>query len=361
MKDSVLILGAGSSASYGFPTGEDLKWLLISKDVDDFCFKSGKKKEDKDYYLNFQGVALYFSYLKKITYDSGENAIIHFDYNGEEIHITAKELNNFRKALNESSSNTIDTFISQKNDESAKKIANVLVLLAIRAFSTFIFNANSSDDWFQYFAARNFDWIDDFTNAFPTIITFNYDNVFYLKLEKYFQNRFPTKYKSILNSINIIHVYGNIRTVDYGDLPGAADQKDEFIRNFIKENYTRLKFIRKIKDDSDNIQIDKIRQAIKVSKEIYVLGYGFDRFNNEILFENEINFKKIIKEKFQSVSGFNQPDYITYYIKSEKFGTIRQAQGSRVVEKVFDNFGFMDLDGKCRTSLVRSMPVQMFP
>lgn len=345
-KKTLFILGAGSSASYGFPTGEDLKNLLISNSVDDFYYKIKREKFDKNYYINSNGVIEFYRYLGYVLRDNGLGyKTIILDARKREF-ISEKEINSFRKIFAESSSISIDTFVSQKKDDVITKVAKVLVSLVIRAFSTDIFNFSSSDDWIGYYIARNLDWNEKFEKELPEIITFNYDNIFYLKLKHNLEHlRGNEKAHEILAKIKIKHVYGNIKPEAYGALIGKdRNEKMENLENFIVENCDKINFVRGAESAPNGI-----KDMIEGADSIYVLGYGFDRFNNKILFNDDSNFKKIIKNKFISVTGYGIPDYIFNFIKSAKYSDINR------------NTGFMDEDGKCRISLVRSMPIDMFP
>ena len=57
LKNSLFILGAGSSASYGYPTGNELKHLLLSESLKDFYKRAFNVSGfDDSKYINSDGV-----------------------------------------------------------------------------------------------------------------------------------------------------------------------------------------------------------------------------------------------------------------------------------------------------------------
>lgn len=346
-KKTMLILGAGSSASYGFPTGADLKSLLLAESPSQFYNSINKPLHDDTYYLNSDGVQEYYRYLNCVLTDKGAGfKCIIYGLEKGGLYVTEKQIKDFRTSFKESSSISIDTFISQKNEESMTNVGTVLVLLIIRAFSTYSLDAISTDDWVGYYITKNIDWNENFEENPPEIISFNYDNLFYTKLlHNLKQLKGEVEAKRIMSRIKITHVYGSLSEDDYG-LISTINKKEvteEKIEYFLKCNFERIHFIRG-DDHSDEDLLDTINRADL----IHVLGYGFDRFNNRVLFGNEDSFKKIVREKFESVTGFGQPDYILSYLNSAKSPDIMSP-------------GYFVEDEKCRTSLMSSMPIDMFP
>ena len=78
VRKKVLILGAGSSASYGFPTGEDLKKILISTSLPDFLSNTGREDGNSGY-LSLKSVKLFYSAVSRISNQSDGGYKFHFE------------------------------------------------------------------------------------------------------------------------------------------------------------------------------------------------------------------------------------------------------------------------------------------
>lgn len=145
--DTVFILGAGASNLYGYPTGEELREVILNK----FC-SSGE--------------------IKNILYNS-------------KIIMDFMDLDEFRAAFFKSSTPSIDLFLARNNQFSELgKIAIVSSILDAENNSIFredIHKNRRNQDWYKYLFSRMVESLikpnsyRDFGDNQVTFITFNYD------------------------------------------------------------------------------------------------------------------------------------------------------------------------------------------
>ncbi|NOT84809.1 MAG: hypothetical protein HOP02_08535 [Methylococcaceae bacterium] len=246
---TLLIVGAGASHPYGYPTGiklkgelcdpknlTDLKSLVLDDELTEFCraFK-GSQKYSIDAFLAQRGKdqVLKTNNLKKET-----------TFNGS---ITYEKLGKLAIA-------------SQLTK--CEKLNNLLVV--------------KDDHWMEYL------WNRMTANEIPKskfvdnqlkIISFNYDRA----LEQYFQtvieNHFGVSNEEAITlrkSIEIIHVYGYLQDLEerpYGEPPIDISKVANCIK-VIPE--TR---------NADDQEFEKARQMIDWATRICFIGFGFDPLN----------------------------------------------------------------------------------
>jgi len=178
-KETVLILGAGASKTFGFPIGKDLK---------DEIYLTLKNRSNK--------------VLNEFT--------------------TSDELRSFVDRLKYSPEESIDEFLEHENDENIiefgkKAIAAILLPYEKEEtlFNNFITTGekNNKFNWYQYSWNQMNTSFDDFEKNL-SIITFNYDRSLEYYLFTVLKKKFPGKneedYKNKLKSIPIIHIYGKL-------------------------------------------------------------------------------------------------------------------------------------------------------
>lgn len=261
----VLVLGAGASVHCGFPTGAQLIEQI---------------KSELTYWNAFGG----------------------WNFSVADAH----RLRRFRRLLIEQSPQSIDQFlhINRHDEDIVRNGKDIIATLILGRQSGDVF---SSDNWYQHIAAYIFSDVnftfDDVLRRINClrIITFNYDvSVEYFVSRSVSTLPFDMEAKKALIeafSRNIIHVHGTF--YNYGAPP-------EYIKHFFDSPYMRFQIVRRyslaqneklykyassygqnvkiIGDErDDNDRIDVMRSWITSSGALFLLGYGFHNFNNEIL------------------------------------------------------------------------------
>ncbi len=128
-KQTVLVLGAGASQPYGFPTGGELRQLIC----DDSSWHDAALRD----------------------------------------HISAQFINRFVMRFRDAPQSTVDRFLAHHTDfVNVGKLAIASILIAREAASNL---SPQKDNWYGYLWSRlETDW-DDFSKNKLKIITFNYD------------------------------------------------------------------------------------------------------------------------------------------------------------------------------------------
>jgi len=259
-KDTVLVLGAGASKPYGYPTGRELV-KLIEKNLDP------TSKAYKD--------------------------LINLGYDEVEIEF-------FKTQLLNSRSYTIDAFLEGRKDEFGEigKLAIAQVLI----------NKESED---VYSCDENFDWYGYLINSLRTpnpgeflenklsIITFNYDR----SLEQYLIKSLGAMYSGdsaeLIKTIPIIHMYGKLdhlpkegkltgKNREYGFIPSGS------------ELLMSSKNIKLIHESEIKGQYSKAKKCLRNANKLYFLGFGYDLTNLD-------NLKIIDNYLDKNIDGISYP------------------------------------------------------
>lgn len=316
--NTLVILGAGASLNYGFPSGAELvKGIIDNIETDEIFFPV--KNNESPCNFDLSKFAENSKFCPSIS-DIPENQLINshpinslltrkmiqIDNKGyfflkvklNEI----KELNELKEALNQFAPISIDTFLRDNPSfETAGKLMIVYTLLKLEnandfniSFSGKSLNNKYDDHWYPYLLNDIlYGCADNPANIFDPrlkIITFNYD----VSLDYYLnnslsnieilKNTYPDL--SYLNQYKINHVYGSLykdKAFNYGEY--------NFIKKTGNKNISNTKRFAKSVELKDNIEtmrdsashMPHLKSCIVDAKEIIIIGFGFDRTNLNIL------------------------------------------------------------------------------
>ena len=179
---TVLVLGAGASRPYGFPTAAELKELICGR------------------------------------FQEGSEACRLFDERSE--FYTTYNFVEFRNAFRKSGKASVDAFLEHRPE--FIDVGKLAIAYCLRPFeredSLFDANAIGSSDWYQYLFERLSTTFDEFRQNKLAIITFNYDR----SLEHYLLVALRNTYGrdideciDVLRAIPIVHVYGQLSRHPY--------------------------------------------------------------------------------------------------------------------------------------------------
>lgn len=237
-KPTVLILGAGASAPYEFPMGEEL-WEILCNDL-----QSG--------------------YLHDFLLSNGFNA---------------DDILSFRDNLFESGKISIDAFLEHRKE--FLKIGKLAIATVLTKYEdgNILFNSGKGK-WYKYlFDKINSPSFEKFSDNKISIITFNYDRSF----EHFLFNSVQKSYgKSdeecavVISKIPIIHLHGRLGYLPWQNKNGRHYKKDNSKEDIIK-SADEIKIIHEdIDRDSEFLEA---RERMKEAERIYILGFGYNEIN----------------------------------------------------------------------------------
>jgi hypothetical protein len=288
-KKQVLILGAGASFPYGFPTGNEL-------------FNSIKETYPK--------AAL--EYVKNVL-----------DYGSPPKHPLVLRALNFIENLKGISAISIDKYLNFNHkhiNEGTKAIVIDILQKEVAAIKKGM--GTLQGDWYEYLFSKmiaGFDTFDAVKNGFHSnisIITFNYDrsleHYLFTNMYNIFKSNGVSEFEiaSVIESIPIVHVYGKVgylpwetkkendQTIKFGNPDDDQYAVAETIMNMIKLIYAERK---------DEEPINKAKDLISNADRILFLGFGYDEQNLQILGFPQIRRKK---EVFGTALGYTENECI---------------------------------------------------
>lgn len=249
---TLLIIGAGASVPYGYPTGSQLKDMLC--DVNN-------SQSLKEYMLNILNMG-------------GRKEVIEV----------------FCQQFRASPDNSIDVFLGKRKGQYISKLINGVTVKCKLTYEDFgklaianqlikcekIDSLNPNDDnWLQYlWNHMNNDVIDDFKSNKLKIVTFNYDRV----IEQYFQTAIESSYGVETevatnlreSTIDIVHVYGSLQSLDERAYGAKSDN--------IGEVANSVRVISEAREEKDT-EFKKAHAMIAWADKICFIGFGFDSTN----------------------------------------------------------------------------------
>jgi len=253
-ENCVLILGAGASVPYGFPTGAGLKQIICN---------------------NFETM------WEKFIWEKFQTPITD-DYIQEQKQLAKNFVNDFKKFDHDSIDLFLDIF---KEYSDIGKIAIYLSILNAEINNKM---KGKVHDWYTELFKRMIGTPENYfklSDNNVTIITFNYDR----SLEYYFYNIFNDLTKSItlsekieeLKKIKIFHVYGKLSDLSWENEKSGLEYGGNLWLNQLGSRKDNIKTIFERRENAGVINI--IILSIQSARKIYFLGFGFAQENVEML------------------------------------------------------------------------------
>jgi hypothetical protein len=255
---TVLVLGAGTSIPYGYPSG-----IGLVKDI----FANITSNVWREVYLNCG--------------------------------VDHKEMDALKLELYLSQRPSIDAFLEHRNEFlKAGKTAIALSLLSREVPDIFNgFEIREQGIYHYLYNSLSASW-EEFKENKLSIVTFNYDRsleFFLFSALKHSYNKSDTEIADAMQNIPIIHVHGSL-----GPLPWQESGGIPYYPLFGK-NDDRFQIVSRVKLAVDNIVIvseakPKSREFVSAAKciseaaRVYFLGFGYYRVNLERLGLSGLNF-----------------------------------------------------------------------
>jgi hypothetical protein len=264
-KPTTLILGAGASVPFGFPTG----YALLQKALSWANTKIGGTNPQ---ILKWLGI---------------EKA----------------KLDLFREALSMSGKKSVDSFLEHRPEflDIGKAVIALELIGCERGHELFKRDGTS---WYEYLFNELSTDFDDFDKNKLSILTFNYDR----SLEYYLLTSLHHSYgrpiaecAAKLKSIPIIHLHG-----DLGELPDLGSSQirpynDSITPESLKIATSRIKIIHE--GIANEPQFSEAQKILSGSQHICFLGFGYHHLNiNRLGFNNAKSYPRA--KLWGSVKGF---------------------------------------------------------
>jgi hypothetical protein len=244
-KNTVLVLGAGASVEYGFPTGEKLLRLLTRESRDE--------TENK----LFESLGL------------------------------LEKANEFRKGLLYSATPSIDNYLSRKEGDDLRvgKLALAYELAACEVHDP-LMKLDIEDNWYRYFWHRMLaEWKtpESLVGANKiSVITFNYDRSLEHFLTTAIANTFTrplpnaTKIRRRLMRA-IFHVYGSLGLYVPDEIAEARAYEPIKSIEKLEQAAAQIRIIPEAREES--VVFEGARKILAEADQIGFLGFGFDATN----------------------------------------------------------------------------------
>jgi hypothetical protein len=268
-ESTALVLGAGASCTFGFPTGDGLRKKIFN-----------------------------------IT-----------EHDAQQWGFMPKARKDFLEAFERSQHDSIDSFLSSRDEFSGiGKAAIAYTIVQAEKASNLL--ADNDDHWYRYLlnkvlAPPSAKW-DDFDPSWLSVVTFNYDR----SLEVYLTdalvhryNRSQHEVRERLREMTVTHVYGSLGSPWKGEkdyIPyGLRDDDGYAEAGWVRQAAQRIRVIPEGRDEDDSLK--EAKSALSRARRICVLGFGFD----------ETNLKRIGAPESFRVPGGPKPCAATAYQLSE--------------------------------------------
>ncbi len=243
---TVLILGAGASRPYGFPSARELRDLICEE------------------------------------FASEESAATQLLAN----HYFPYQFTEFCSALRRSGQLSVDAFL-ERNPEYVPcgKMAIAYCLIRYESEDN-LFPLHQEHHLYEYILARTGADIQTFSANKLSILTFNYDRSLehFLETALFNSNRTSISRKCVretMSCIPIVHLYGQLAPLPWQD----SDYKREYNAEITPQNVAKAaRFIKIIGDKNDedlhkDSEFMRAWQLIDASKQICFLGFGYHATN----------------------------------------------------------------------------------
>jgi len=297
--ETLLVLGAGASKPYGFPTGIQLREEIINKLLEYF-----ENKEE----------------LKTLS----------------RYELMKRKAEEFIHIFKESSIESIDLFLSRNREyEDIGKIAIAICILVHEESSNFNEDVKEGD-WYRLLYKKltddliNSDEYSRVNSNLLSIITFNYDR----SLEYYFNNSLYNSFSDLRKDINtmdyfkipIYHVYGSIG--DFKNIPYGLAKSDRY---YPIEYYTKnLKTIYQERSLNDQ----KINMIIDNAKRVIFLGFSYLKENLFILQSTKWNKDKELYGTTVGISRKEEIDFKQMFNQEIKFQRFEPIDSHNLLKEI---------------------------
>ena len=270
VNNTVFILGAGASADFGFPSGEELRQRIIQ----------GFIATDSQTYKDVESIAKALSVPDEDEFN---------DY--------IKPINEFAYKLKHDAGYSIDAFLERFKESYLEigKLAIASILAKCENQDIFY----SSDNWYRiiYDRMKQGASIDTFPQNRVSFITFNYDR----SLEQFlyngllnFHEKVTENYvRNIISQIPIVHIYGQLDPLPWQN-PDGRSYNRHITLGQLKRYRENISIVFEKITETTNSNFQKAVALLEQADRVYILGFGFHADNFSRLKLAELTLRKKI-------------------------------------------------------------------
>jgi hypothetical protein len=235
-----LVLGAGASVPFGFPTARELKGQVLKLIGHAHEPTVGQRECRKQ--LAAAGCA-------------------------------ASELGEFAAALGRSGKSSVDAFLEGRPEfERVGKLAMARVLVECECRSQLRKTSFMNDDWYAILYQHLLRYGDDLSQSDTSIITYNYDRSleFFLREAYKSDNNWSDAHvEEVLSRLPLIHIHGSLGSHPFG-------QEIESVDMVASSDSIRIIHDEELRSAS---VLDSARALIRHADRVCFLGHGYDPTN----------------------------------------------------------------------------------
>lgn len=244
-KSTALVLGAGASVSFGFPTGIGLSSLV-----------SGGLRPGNHAYNVLQ---MYGKF-------------------------TESQITSFRNAFFFSGKNSVDAFLEHRTDlMTIGKAATAAILIGYE-YADKLFSYDPPN-WLRHLYNNLNTSFDDFGSNELSIVTFNYDRTiehFFFESLKNTYNKTDEECKVALDHLPIIHLHGRLGFLPWQD-PKGRPYTINHDENSLRAATDGIKIIHEDIRDGRDGDFQQAKELMQKAVRILFLGFGYNPTNIERL------------------------------------------------------------------------------
>jgi hypothetical protein len=281
-KKTVFVLGAGASCPYGYPSGSELRRLIL--------YNAGSNNGGLlDSYRNFKSNDLdpskKHTKLQQIkqfieTFKGAVKSIDVFIANNPKFAPVGKYIIAFEIFRAEQESRFREEIQPEK--EHLENHDNKKYVRGRAGFH--------GEDWYSYLFQRitdglvGKDALPDFSNGNISFITFNYDR----SLEYFLYDSLKCLYSEVpedritqtLKQLKILHVYGQIAPLKWQNPSDYVDYKPQINESILQNSISN---IRTVHEEKENPELTEAKDLLQQADQIFFLGFGYAPENMEVL------------------------------------------------------------------------------
>lgn len=257
-KQTVLILGAGASAYFKFPTGADLRTNVIRN-------------------LTNEENAEFIQMERELGHDKAD-------------------IKHFASTLFQTPTDSVDAFLELRRDfEGIGKEAIAQALIPCEIWN-YLFHGTAQENWYKYlFGQLRTPRVEQIADNKIIFLTYNYDrsleHFLFTSIANLYKVPFAEGVAQVLAEMPIIHLHGQLGHLPWeqGIWPSKHGRgyDSSVTKDAIKCSAETIKIIHETADD-DAVFV-AARQHLEKAERIYLLGFGYGEKNLERLRLHELD------------------------------------------------------------------------